>query len=59
MGSNPEGFYEFLDKIPVDLYTLHDIVLKTSYDICCELQKKNKKTYKTWQLEIEEFLLQC
>lgn len=59
MGSNPEGFYEFLDKIPVDLYTLHDIVIKTSYDIYCELQKKNKKTYKTWQLEIEEFLLQC
>lgn len=46
MGSNPEGFYEFLDKIPVDLYTLHDIVIKTSYDICCELQKKKKKHIK-------------
>lgn len=43
MGSNPEGFYEFLDKIPVDLYTLHDIVIKTSYDICCELQKTKQK----------------
>lgn len=46
MGSNPEGFYEFLDKIPVDLYTLHDIVIKTSYDIYCELQKKTKKHIK-------------
>lgn len=40
MGSNPEGFYEFLDKIPVDLYTLHDIVIKTSMIFVVNYKKK-------------------